>query len=82
MSSRYWPKNAWALSQQLDRLAPNLRAVGIGIDRKRTARERLVSLWLAEDGPPPDDAVTQVTQPPPAHTPSEPDGLWPPDEED
>lgn len=45
--STYWPRNAWAMSNQLNRLAPNLRAVGFAVERTRAPggnRERLISL--------------------------------------
>jgi hypothetical protein len=39
-----WPADPRALSQELARLAPNLRAVGIGFERKSTGKQRLVFL--------------------------------------
>jgi hypothetical protein len=31
--SRYWPSNAWAMSNALSRLGPNLRAAGIAVEK-------------------------------------------------
>ena len=45
--SEWWPKNAWAMSNRLDRIAPNLRAAGVGVFRYRKAhgkRERMILL--------------------------------------
>jgi hypothetical protein len=39
-----WPADPRALSQELARLAPNLRAVGIGFERKPTGKQRLIFL--------------------------------------
>ncbi len=50
--SEWWPKNAWAMSNRLDRIAPNLRAAGVGVFRYRKAhgnRERMIVLWLIAD---------------------------------
>jgi hypothetical protein len=57
--SRFWPANAWALGNTLNRLAPNLRAVGIDIERTRSsdgARERLLTLRRVSTSPGPDAA--------------------------
>jgi hypothetical protein len=45
--SRYWPSNAWAMSNALSRLSPDLRAVGIAVERTRRGggnRERQIAL--------------------------------------
>jgi hypothetical protein len=45
--SRYWPGTAWAMSNQLTRLTPNLRAAGIEVSRERAndaARTRVITL--------------------------------------
>lgn len=39
-----WPADPRALSQELARLAPNLRAIGIGVERKSTGKQRLIFL--------------------------------------
>jgi hypothetical protein len=44
---RFWPQTAWAMSNQLTRLTPNLRAAGIAVTRERAndaARTRLITL--------------------------------------
>jgi hypothetical protein len=42
--SQDWPKDARSLSSTLTRLAPNLRALGIGIERARTGVKRHVTI--------------------------------------
>jgi hypothetical protein len=86
--SRYWPKNAWALSNQLDRLAPNLRAVGVGIFRPttRTSRGRMVTIWdMATHGPNPPGEPSATSdagdEAPPARHAAQA-SLWPDAEED
>jgi hypothetical protein len=85
VKSRFWPKNPWALGNQLDRLGPNLRAVGIGVFRPktRTSRGRLVSLWdIALHGPnPPASGAGDAGDAAPAPSTPAPDGLWPDEEE-
>jgi hypothetical protein len=48
--SRLWPGNAWAMSNALNRLGPNLRAAGIAMERTRRGggnRERQITLRKA-----------------------------------
>jgi hypothetical protein len=45
-----WPADPRALSQELARLAPNLRAVGIGFERKSTGKQRLIFLTSLQSG--------------------------------
>lgn len=52
-----WPKNAQSLSRQLTRLAPNLRAAGIGVELGRAGdKSRSRSIVLT----PPNDAASRV----------------------
>ncbi|HBE89970.1 MAG TPA: hypothetical protein DDW41_02050 [Candidatus Andersenbacteria bacterium] len=48
--AKYWPNNARALSGQLTRVAPNLRAVGITIKKKRTNKQRVLLIsYISEE---------------------------------
>jgi hypothetical protein len=40
-----WPGSAKALSSALKRIAPNLRAVGVEVERRREAGRRLIAIW-------------------------------------
>jgi hypothetical protein len=72
--SRFWPSNAWALGNTLNRLAPNLRAIGIEMERARStdgSRERLITLRIAPPSADPDatdgaDAAAPTSAPPAA----------------
>jgi hypothetical protein len=44
LKSRSWPKNGRALSGQVRRLAPNLRALGVTVDFDRSSDERTIIL--------------------------------------
>jgi hypothetical protein len=95
VTSRYWPKNAWSLAQHLERLAPNLRAVGIGIAKYKARRhggatpERLLAIWqMSSFGPSPPSSRDAVDErdatPEPQTTPldHDRDTLGPLDEEE
>lgn len=50
--SKFWPGNAWAMSNALNRHAPNLRAVGVEVERARKhggSRDRLITLRRVRD---------------------------------
>ncbi|MBM3458848.1 MAG: hypothetical protein FJX77_10000 [Armatimonadetes bacterium] len=58
-----WPGNPQALTAALDRLAPNLRAVGVGFERRRRGKGGLRSVRLYQSG---GYHVTHATLSPPA----------------
>lgn len=71
--SRYWPRNAWAMSNALNRLAPNLRAVGFVVERTRAPggnRDRIITLRLVRDDRDAGD------EPLPEHQPQDTDITW------
>lgn len=47
---RNWPKAAHVLSNRLERLAPNLRAIGIEVDRDRSGARRTIRVSKGGDG--------------------------------
>jgi hypothetical protein len=60
IKQKVWPKNARALGNALRRLAPNLRAVGVGVtlDLKiGKARTRMIQLSLLSTGSPPNQTA-------------------------
>ena len=46
-----WPGAASKLTNRLERLAPNLRAIGISVERARTGSHRTVMITTGDDGP-------------------------------
>jgi hypothetical protein len=55
-----WPQNGKAVSGQLKRIAPNLRAQGVMVNRLRNAKERQIQIWLMDA----QDSVICVTASP------------------
>jgi hypothetical protein len=43
-----WPQNGKAVSGQLKRIAPNLRAQGVMVNRLRKAKERQIQIFLRD----------------------------------
>lgn len=80
--SKFWPGNAWAMSNALNRHAPNLRAIGVEVERKRKhggSRERLITLRRVGDERDAGDAAAPPSEP--TEGPEEqglPDGFVPP----
>ena len=49
-----WPGNATSLSRELARIAPNLRAVGIEVEKRRESQgRRLIAIRMAPETPSP-----------------------------
>jgi hypothetical protein len=67
---RDWPADPRALSQELARLAPNLRAVGIGFERKPTGKQRLIFLTGLQSSVSSVSSVVHVREDPDAGTPA------------
>jgi len=47
--SRAWPKSGKGLKNDLDRLAPNLRAIGINVERGRNGHSRFWAIRMLEE---------------------------------
>jgi hypothetical protein len=45
-----WPQTASTLSNKLNRLAPSLRRVGVEIEFKKTAKARIITIKMRDDG--------------------------------
>jgi len=65
-----WPADPRALSQELARLAPNLRAVGIGFERKSTGKQRLIFLTGLQSSVSSVSSVVPVRDNPDAYAPA------------
>ena len=65
-----WPADPRALSQELARLAPNLRAAGIGFERKSTGKQRLIFLTSLQSSVSSDSRVVPVRGTPDADAPA------------
>lgn len=73
---RGWPKNGWALSTRLRRIAPNLRTAGFEFGDERTGKKRTLILRTTAGNGDSDtsDAEAAAPDPPASHPHQRPDG--------
>jgi hypothetical protein len=60
--SKYWPKDASALSRRLEKLSKTLRKVGIKITFSRTSTERAITITAELNYTPPNAAEAESTE--------------------